>query len=133
MGVSMWWDEADSALFHAKLTKPWAWEDYLKRVEEAIAVIKTRSEIIDAIVEIDSAGSISSGSIMGQLSKILKILPDNMGTIVVIINNDFLRMINTLMIRISARAQALVVLADTLEEAEAVIIERRNRRGRGVE
>jgi len=133
MGVSMWWDEADSTLLHAKLTKPWTWEDYLKRIDEAIAAIKTRKDTIDAIVEIDSAGSLSSGSIVGQLTKTLKILPENMGTIVVIIHNDFLKAINRLLIRISARAQALVVLADTLEEANSVITERRNRRGGGVE
>jgi len=90
--------------------------------------IKTYSHNVDVIVELENIPSLLKGSAVSQLQQLTRAIPDNVRTIVIVTHNPFVRTVNTILFQIMPKARESGALASSVEEARAIIAERRVQR-----
>jgi hypothetical protein len=110
------------------LQNGWTWEEYLAIVKALAESIRQHGHTVDAIVEITSKIPFPSGSALSRLRQILPLLPNNIGVIDLVSPNPFVKTINQILFQLSTRARDIAELADSREEANALIVRRRAQR-----
>lgn len=122
------WDNDEKTLFRFEMEGKWTWDEYHQIVDEAFQMIRPLDHTVDVIVIGEPRMSLPSGSALAQLVRISRVIPNNIGLIVLVTPNGFIKAINRVLFRMSKRVGDMTVLTDTVDEAYAVIWERRAKR-----
>jgi hypothetical protein len=125
MNIRFRWADEEQTLVLLTLEDGWTWAEYHSLVRQISETIRQLGHTVDAVVEITSRAPFPSGSALSQLRQIARVLPDNIGVIVVVSPNPFVKTINTILFHLSPKLRQMVELADTREEALAIITARR--------
>jgi hypothetical protein len=125
MNIHFRWANGEQTLLLLTLEEGWTWAEYHDVVRQLATMIRQLDYTVDAVVEITSRVPFPSGSALSQLRQVARILPENIGVIVVVSPNPFVKTINNILIQMTPKLRQMVELADTREEAHAVVAARR--------
>ncbi len=128
MNIHYHWADDNQTLLMFTLQNGWTWEEYFATLKALVASIRQLEHPVDVIVENTSKIPFPSGSALSRLRQILPMLPDNIGVIVVVSPNPFVKTINQILFQLSPRVRAMTELADTREEAHIILMRRRAQR-----
>ncbi len=123
MVVHYYLDERDSTIIRLVLDGQWTWAEYFVVLEQILTHVRSKDTMFDCIVE--GRMGFPGGSALSQLNHVVRQLPPNIGVIVVVTSNSFVRTINQILFQISKRAQSIGSVADTIDQAYAIISARR--------
>jgi hypothetical protein len=126
--ISFSWSDESHTLLLIKLQEGWTIAGYATFFDEMSAEIETSAQDVEVIIELENIPSILKGSIVSHLQQLTRAIPDNVRTIVIVTHNPFIRTVNTILFQIMPKARETGALASSVEEARAIIAERRARR-----
>jgi hypothetical protein len=132
MNVRYQWSD-DQTLLLLTLEEGWTWAEYHSVVRELSAAIRQLGHPVDAIVENTARIPFPSGSALSHLRQMMRVVPDNIGVIVVVSPNPLVKTINQILFTIAPKLRETVELADTRAEALAIIEKWRAQRHEGSE
>ncbi len=122
------WDDPEQILL-LRLEDGWTWEEYHSVVAQLSETVRQLNHTVDAIVENTAKIPFPAGSALSNLRQVTRVLPNNFGVIVVVSPNPFVKTINNILMQLAPKLRETIALADTREEAYAIVVERRAQRG----
>lgn len=128
MSISFEWEDENQTLLLLTLSNGWTWEEYHAIVNQLVGIMRELDHIVDVIVENTAKIPFPSGAALFQLRKIARITPENLGVVVVVSRNPFVKSINQILMQISPQLRRTIALADVRDEAYAIIEGRRAQR-----
>jgi hypothetical protein len=120
MAVTVEWGNEAKTIIVATIDWPWTWD-------ELGAAWKTNTDMMTSVshtVNVFAVGKTSRfpvGNILNNLSHITRHVPDNLGLAVVVTDNRFQEVINTILFKLSPRLSKTGHIVHTLEEAYALV------------
>lgn len=128
MRITFQWEDAERTLLLLRLTDGWTWVEYHAVVSQLVVSIQQLDYAVDVIVENTARIPFPSGKALSHLRRIMRMVPDNIGVIVIVSANPFVKTINHILFRVMPKTREIGELADTVEEAHAIITRRRAQR-----
>ncbi len=125
MSIHFRWADEEQTLLLLTLEEGWTWAEYHDVVRQVSGMIRQLGHTVDIIVENTARVPFPSGSALSQLRQVVRILPDNIGVIVVVSPNPFVKTINNILFQLVPKVRQITELADTREEALAIVAARR--------
>ena len=130
MKIHYRWEDEDQTLMLVSLEEGWTWEEYYAVVQQLATTIRRLGHPVDAIVKNSARIPFPTGSALSHLRQIMRLVPDNIGVIVLVSSNPFVKTINQVLFQLLPTTREIAELADTEDEARTIIAERRARHGR---
>jgi hypothetical protein len=126
--ISYAWQEDGQTLLFIHLRAGWTMAGYAVLASQLIAGIKQLSHHVDVIVRVDTPPTMPTGSAVSHLRQLTRMVPSNVQTIVIVTQHPFVRTVNIILFQVMPKARASGALASSIEEAYAIIAERRAQR-----
>lgn len=123
MSVQYQWH--NPAVLVITVKSPWDWDEYMGVAEAAFSEMAHHDGKLATIVDIHEMGGLPSGSMLNQLGRISKLLPENLDTSVLVGAPYIVNTFMSVFMRLSPRAERVTVFAATIEEALNLIQQRR--------
>jgi hypothetical protein len=126
MPVHMIWDDEKHTIVRCEGEGKWTWEEYHATLSEIVEAVKQVDHRVDLIITRQDGSSLPGGSPMPHFQRAMRIMPRNVGLVILLNTNTFARALVSMFSRIFAsRQHAQLIMLGTLEEARAYIAAQR--------
>jgi hypothetical protein len=124
MTVDMAWDDASETIMLCNSQGNWTWEEYHETLSEIVNLFKQVNHRVDLIIMRGEQATMPSGSPMPHFQRALRIMPSNVG-LVVLVNtnaNGFARALVSMFSKLFVtKNHATLFIVSSPEEARAKI------------
>jgi len=124
MGFKVEWDNSRKTVIRVDVQGYWTWEEYAAGIEETYDLMVTVEHTVDVIIHGIGGLQVPSGNMLAHVKESASLKPDNMGILLLVGANPFIRAIGNIFARISKRS-TLLLYANSLEEGRLILAERR--------
>jgi len=122
MPVQMVWEDDQHTIVRCHGQVQWTWEEYHATLDEIVEAANRVDHRVDLIITRDDDASPPAGSPMPHFQRAMRIMPRNVGLVVIVSSNSFGRALVAMFSRIfSSRQHAQLAVAASLHEAQARI------------
>ena len=126
MGIEVVWDNEEKTIIRYDYGSAWTWEDYWAASQSAREMLKTVAYEVDIIANFE-AGMRPPLSAISHFKQSLDTTPENLGVVVVAGRDDLLKALVSIFNKIYDQFRLTVLIASSLDEARAILAERRAR------
>src|SRR4051812_19080688 len=119
MGFTRVWENDTKTILRVESHGEWTWVEYDCFVDDLVTVVKKLDYVVHMIIL--PAEKFPQGSPLPHLRRIPKILPQNVGKIIMVDGNIFFRAINTALIRVHPKMSKCILFAATVHEARSLL------------
>ncbi len=126
MPIQVAWDNDEQTVIRYDFQGSWSWSDYSQAVEEADRMMLSVDHTVDAIANLQHSRGLPTGAIHHVRRTITK-APPQLGVIVIAHPSLFVQAMTTAFNRVYPHLGERILLADTLDEARALIARRRRK------
>ena len=119
MHFEVGWDDPNQTVIVVVMREGWDWGDYFVAVNQTYDMIRDVNHKVDVIIS-GAVLRIPRGDMLSQLRKIRKLRPENMGELVLVGVNTFVRSIAGAFGRVY-RNTVPVYFADSVREARSIL------------
>lgn len=123
MGIDVLWDDSERTILRYDFEPEWTWVEFWEAIDESNAMMLSVPYTVDFIGNFSNGKLPSIGSFR-ILKRSREVSPDNLGLIVLVGMNDFIRVLLEVFTKIYPALGARMVAVHTLEEARALLAER---------
>ena len=95
MSIGVQWDDETRTTVRLDYTQPWTWLEFDRAVLETVALVTSVTHVVDVISNTPPQLGFPVGFPLRHFQRALKLLPKNVGWIVVVSDNPIVRAINS--------------------------------------
>ena len=118
MPVHVIWDDESKTIARCIGEGPWTWEEYHTALSQLVEDFKRVDHRVDLIIDRENGSSMPAGSPMPHFQRAMRIMPRNVGLVLLINTNTFARALVSMFSRIfTTQKHAKLVVVGSLEEA----------------
>ena len=100
----------------------WTWDDYHKALDEIVVHFKTVQHRVDLVIDRAPGSSMPKGSSMPHFQRAMRIMPPNVGLLVMVTSNAFARTIVSIFTKVYPnKDNAKLLMVGSLMEARTRI------------
>ena len=122
MAVDMTWDDPAKTIMICNSEGKWTWEEYHKTLTDIVELFKQTNHRVDLIIMRGEQATMPSGSPMPHFQRALRIMPPNVGLVVLVNTNGFARALVSMFSKlITNKDHAKLLIIGSAEEARAKI------------
>ncbi len=126
MNIKVSWDNDDKNVIRYDFEGPWTWADFRIAAEEAFAMTRSVEHTVDTISNF-YPGVLLPANAMFQFRRIMEDAPKNRGVNVIVGSSAFIRTMVMMFSRINRNLGRRLIVVDKIEQARAVLDERRKK------
>jgi hypothetical protein len=119
MGLNFIWENDAKTILRFEADGEWTWPEYDKFIDTLVEEVKAQNHEVHIIVL--AAKQFPPGSPIPHLRRVTKLMPDNVGKIVISGGNLFVRSINTAVSKIHPAMSKQLMFAADPEEARTML------------
>ncbi len=123
MGCKYAWADDSHLIMDAYVEFPWKWPDYDSMTSEMFDLIRLENHPCATVVDISHMGGIPRGNVMGSLTRMENLMPDNVFASAVVGAPYMAMVFLDILFRIRPRARSRALFTNTIDEAHAKIKE----------
>lgn len=120
MPVQIAWVDAEETIIRLDVEGSWALEEYLKAIQEAITMTKSKPHVVHMIADMTNSKNFPTQVISAAKGYETR-FPDNQGLFVLVKMPLYLRTMVQIAVKMYTKAMSNVHFVDTLEEAHRLI------------
>lgn len=124
MPVTIDWHDDTQTILHYHFTSPWTWEEYRAAIEQAWALAESVDHPTDTITDMRHSRAVPD-NLFRNIRQSMVEIPDSTQTIVLVGTNMLVEAMLGIMRRLYPQQMGKFFTADSIEEARALIAERR--------
>jgi hypothetical protein len=119
--ITVEWDNAEKTIIRLDYFDPVAsWGEYQQAVKESFELARSQNHTVHFIHNAGNA-TMPNGNAIGEIRRVISIMPPNAGSVLMVIGNDFARRVVQVVIRLMIRQAKNFFFVSSLDEARAVI------------
>jgi hypothetical protein len=119
MGLSYTWENEAKTVLRFSAAGEWTWIEYDNFIDQLLQEVKAQDHIVHIILI--SAEQFPPGSPLPHLRRVSKLMPDNVGKIIVTGGSMFIRSINTALSKVLPKTGKQLMFAADINEARAML------------
>jgi hypothetical protein len=124
MSIQVEWDNEDHRIIRFDYDDKWTWADHFAAVQQSVAMMKTVDHTVDMIINLENSSHLPPNALTNIRSTALKGTP-NWRITVLVGMNTFAQLLMNMFGKINKDLGQHFVAVDTMEEAYALIADRR--------
>ncbi len=124
MSVSASWDNEDHTIIRYDFDMKWTWDEFNTAASDAFAMTRNADYIVDTISNFKPGAALPANALF-QFRRAMANAPKNRGVNVIVGSSTFIKSMVATFSRFNKQLGEKLVVADTLEEARALIRQRR--------
>ncbi len=124
MAIRVIWDTADRTAIRAEFEYDWNWDDFYAALLKVVRLASEDESRVDLIVDLSDSRSLNSSAAY-YCQRWIDLWPANIGHVAVITKQPVIAAVVSLVTRLSHRCRGNASVVGSLEEARAVLLERR--------
>lgn len=126
MTVQMNWDDTDQTIMLCNSQGHWTWQEYHETLSAIVDLFKSTDRRVDLIITRDKDASMPSGSPMPHFQRAMRVMPSNVGFVVLVNTNGFARALVSMFSKIAMnKGHGTLVIVGSHQDALAKIAEHR--------
>ncbi|MBN1563022.1 MAG: hypothetical protein JXA10_04240 [Anaerolineae bacterium] len=115
------WDNEDRTVIRTEAVSDWNWDDFVSQIMGAYAMMYTVHHTVDVIADGLGGWTLPPGDMMGRLRSVRGERPPNMGRLVLVNANPFVRAVVGIMGKVYPEDAAMTHLVDTIDDARELL------------
>jgi hypothetical protein len=119
MGLNFVWENDARTILRFEASGAWTWPEYDNFIDELIVAVKAENHVVHIILT--PGEQIPSGSPIPHLRRVTRLLPPNVGKIIVAGGNLFVRSINSALSKVHPIMSQKLMFAANLDEARNML------------
>ncbi len=124
MSIALKWHTPDRKIILWEFIGNWEWRDYHTAINQAVVMLKSVDHTVDSIIDVSQSTAFPPDMLI-QGRRWFQVAPANFGITVVTGTNNLLKGIALTIGRILPLFIERILVADTVEEAEKIILSKR--------
>jgi hypothetical protein len=120
MGVKLGWDNEEKTIILVEIDWPYTWDDLAATWQTITDMMRDQPQPVHLIVA-GQTRQFPPGSPLSNLRHIMRFEPPNLGLAILVTENRFQAMINTILFKMSPRLNKNGHVVATLDEAYALV------------
>lgn len=121
MSFALKWDNEERTIIRSEVVSAWTWDDFVAQIMGAYAMMYTVDHTVDVIADGMGGQTLPPGDMMIRLRSVRGERPPNMGRLVLVDANPFVRAIGGIMSKVYPYTRGMLRFADTLDEARQLL------------
>lgn len=122
MTVNMVWDDSSKTIMLCNSQGKWTWEEYHATLSEIVRVFQETHHRVDLIITREQTATMPSGSPMPHFQRAMRVMPANVGLVVLVNTNGFARALVSMFSKlITSKNNGTLIVVGSYEEARAKI------------
>jgi hypothetical protein len=118
----MVWDDEKHTIVRCDGAGKWTWEEYHATLDQIVEAVRQLDHRVDLMITRADGSTMPPGSPMPHFQRAMRIMPRNVGLVVLINTNSFARALVSMFSRIFAsRQHAQLLVAASMDEAREQI------------
>jgi hypothetical protein len=126
MSVTVRWDNEDHTVLRLDFEAPWTWAEQQQAIDQAKPMAESVSWTVDIICDLHNGPEFPLGFPMKYLRRTAEMVPNNAGITIVVGASPLVQSLLLATMQVFANVKYRTFFAHSLEDAYAMLDERRN-------
>jgi hypothetical protein len=119
MGLQRFWENDTKTVLRVESSSAWGWVEYDSFIDDLVAEIKKLDHVVHVILL--PFAKFPQGSPLPHLRRASRILPENVGKIIMVGGNLLFRSVNIALIKVNPKMSKRVIFVASIDEAWSLL------------
>jgi hypothetical protein len=121
VSIEVKWDDQLKTRVFVSYCPPWTWEEYDAAMNKAYQLVMSVEPTVDLLIYNPTESRLPQGNALGHIQRTVRVMPPNVGIIMIIETNRALKVIESILSRADRAYGSRLVFVNSLEEARDIL------------
>jgi hypothetical protein len=121
VSIKVNWDDQPKTRVFISYYPPWTWEEYDDAMNKAYHMVMSVEHTVDLLIYNPTESRLPPGNALGHIQRTVRVIPPNVGIIMVVETNRALKVIKSILSRADRAFGSRLVFVNSLEEARDIL------------